>query len=630
MYSKTRRSRRTPTSKRSAHDDEDDATIRSLVVDPEVEEFNFKTKLLNGFPYYVQVNEVHKSPDGTVSWDCTLRQVTDNTIINRSFVYPPEKKNDNNYTFWKNLKKRKNSSGKRTSCRESQKLALKDIQEELDLLQQTTPSEEVERAPTLAEEASTPSEKAEAPTVIAPPAPKIADQTPQASTRHTRKSKMSKRNNTSENETSVSETLVSARSPTTVHVVAPEENTLVATSTTPSVRNTIKKPQENEWFESTLRCSDGDTAHECLENPQGGLYRTIGKIKKITNKNIIFELHRIQSFNRENKNKRSWFKPGEEYTLEYDPKKFIWKYYQKLQIKTNPVKGRLFKSRIACNVQDSSFFTNRKKYVYDTCLTEYSDESNMDLSVAVVGIITAIEDEDNMKGIKINLFTEDGSQEIHNTNNLTLSIDFTIDYNPLFTLWSNYETLNEDGKNGPVEFELKDAVGDGDCFYHAIYHALKDNNLLYKLKDVIKFEFNTKVEEHSFIRKLRKYLSDKIDLNIFVTNFFNDDQNVIDEKIKLMSSSFQTILQNKLTNDDEKVRLLKTSVATPQNEVCEPEVVKIIEILMDNGIILTIHSSETFESIMTNKEPFKFFDIRNRIIILNQGNFHYQYFIKRV
>jgi hypothetical protein len=107
--------------------------------DVELHKKDLKTTLINGFDYYVSVDEITQYNIGEFEWRCTLTQVHDNEVLkNQMFYYPPvqksqpTKKEKENFYFWQNLKQRKNTN--KSTCQAESDQAIQDIKNEIQVL----------------------------------------------------------------------------------------------------------------------------------------------------------------------------------------------------------------------------------------------------------------------------------------------------------------------------------------------------------------------------------------------------------------------------------------------------------------------------------------------------------------
>ena len=197
----------------------------------------------------------------------------------------------------------------------------------------------------------------------------------------------------------------------------------------------------------------------------------------------------------------------------------------------------------------------------------------------------------------------------------------------------NDEEENEDGR-----FKKYDVIGNGDCFYLAIYNSLKKTSdgkylkLLAKcLKEKYDFSINT-VREDSFTDDLRKIMADNINIETFY-NSLKETKEVVNanETIKIMtkdlSKSLKTIVIKYFIdkyNDSEEhkasfIEAVKNHIKTPRNWVSgDLEVVFLVD-LLDNCDINV--------QIQKDKKNFSKSIDDNTIYLLNNNDSHYEFVI---
>ena len=380
----------------------------------------------------------------------------------------------------------------------------------------------------------------------------------------------------------------SAASPTTPKKTLPStpKKTL---PTTP--KKTPDTPEEDDIFQARVYCAErkwrqfltGTGANACLEseNKEDGVFHTIiGRIvnlsgvdKEKREETITVELYSLHSHAKEKIESLAWFKPNVKVPVKYDPMYSIWRTYERIR-------------KLPINQ-------------YFSVLLD---------SGCVNGFVSKNKDD-----IKVQLWMKGSTDEF---------TDVPIGEGPVSeNIWRKYEL--EDGKEKTgctVPVTLKDAGGNGNCFYYSLFEALSNRGLLLKTKDILKIS----TSKEGFNTTFREYVSKNMKLDDFVKSMKHLKTTELDT-FKVALEGFPQDIVNAFNSSNEAdiPKQIRESMKTPCTYVTQLEVQAIQELLLEKCNIL-LHVLSTPWTTSPNQAHA--LNIPNRIVLVNLGNEHYQYY----
>lgn len=552
--------------------------------------FQYKTKMSNGFDYYVKINKI-VIDDNRYFYECTLKQVTDNSQSDETFTYPPRNKEEREY-FWKNLKKRSNSYRKKSDCEEGESDALKYMKLELSLLEKTK---------------AVPTKDAYFESVV------YCDEKSTYQDWWNKTNAQKCLEGTTENGKCYRVT----------------GKIVDVTNLSDFVEKRAIQP-DVIFILYTLNDLDSKPPDAA---PEGVLASVQTAYASVSSRLLSVPV----SFN-----SPKWFKPGQKYTIPNNSEFNIWKNYLPIS-EVTPLKGLTFTSKISCDAKPVDANCLKKSY-----FSVVNDDAGGD-AIPVLGIITNAKSDNKYSFLlyKKDDFTPLVQDKTHD--------EFELIYNPDFQFWNQMKIYDDDGSSQPgtQEYTKETAEPDGDCFYHALYDSLNYYKLLSVVNPIIGIR-GSKSTDADFIVKFREYLSKHIEpeLRTLIDSLadVNDDKDTFHLQTEgIFYQTVVNILRNVNKDDansvNDSIKQIKNFIKTRSNWVSQIEVAKICNILKDNGIFIVIkintsdsdeksnnkHATSSKESVNPWKETSHFYPFhRNRIILVNESDHYYWYKNKNI
>lgn len=355
---------------------------------------------------------------------------------------------------------------------------------------------------------------------------------------------------------------------------------------TPTPQEAPDTPEEDDIFQASIFCAErnwkqflsGTGANACLEsggNKEDGVFHTTGRIVNISGvdkeeeRTITVELYSLESQAKEKIKSLAWFTPKVKVPVKYDPTYSIWRTYKRIR-------------KLPINQYFSVLLSSQ----------------------CVNGFVSKNKDD-----IKVQLWMKSSTDEF---------TDVPIG-KVRQNIWEKIEL--EDGKDKPgctVPVTLKDAGGNGNCFYYSLFEALSNRRLLEHLKDL-----TTTTSKYTFNTTFREYISEHIQLGAFV-KYMTELKKKEPDTFNVALQGFPQDIVNAFdsSNEADIQKNIRTSMKTPGTYVTQLEVKAIQELLLEKCNILLHILSRPWAR---DKKAYAL-NIPNRIVLVNLDNQHYQYY----